>query len=410
MSDPLATGILLKLDVTVWTGSAALSAPDLGLDPGTVAAHYTLGRKRLVPKAALDPIATIVRQARYALDGLSHALPGRKPLRPRGGHARGRGAAHPRARTLRRTPSRRSSAAYPRWRADMAPQWDGAARAAWHTAGRPGDATPFVTAFLARVAAAYPMADALRRRFDFFWWTYSLRVAGTERVELIGLADAERARRTADATYRAEVEARVAAALEQSLAGFRAQLAEACQAVLAHLRSGRPLREGAVARLRRTIQRFRALNLVEDDAVESQLATFEQTCLDGLDPAAVQPRPRPARDAHGGAPGGRRGRHRGVAAECADRPRTASLRCRDRGRARRPGGRRGDPRIPRRGVTGARISRWSAIAASHHRAARWSGPSTRRWRPCTRASARPSPTRPGPCCSPAGPAAARPGS
>src|SRR5437867_13338595 len=46
-----------------------------GVDPGTIAAHYTLGRKRLVPKAALDPITTIVRQARYALEGLSHALP-----------------------------------------------------------------------------------------------------------------------------------------------------------------------------------------------------------------------------------------------------------------------------------------------------------------------------------------------
>ncbi|PYM56853.1 MAG: hypothetical protein DMD79_21085 [Candidatus Rokuibacteriota bacterium] len=110
-------------------------------------------------------------------------------------------------------------------------------------------------------------------------------------MALAGLADAERARRTADAAYRAEVEARVAAALEQSLAGFRAQLAEACQGVLAHLQSGRPLREGSVARLRRTIQRFRALNLVEDDAVEHQLATFEQTCLEGLDPAAVQRTP-----------------------------------------------------------------------------------------------------------------------
>ena len=292
----------------------------------------------------------------------------------------------------------------------MAPQWDAAARAAWHTAGRPGDATPFVTAFLARVAAAYPMADALRRRFDFFWWTYSLRVAGTERVELIGLADAERARRTADAAYRAEVEARVAAALEQSLAGFRAQLAEACQAVLAHLRSGRPLREGAVARLRRTIQRFRALNLVEDDAVESQLATFEQTCLDGLDPAAVQHAPdlRATLTA---------GLQAVVEAATAEWPQSAltgrALRRFDveaDGRARRAGGRRGEPRISRRRVTGARISRWSAIAASHPRAARGSGPSTRRWRPCTRASARPSPTRPGPCCSPAGPAAARPGS
>ena len=170
MSDPLATGILLKLDVTVWTGSAALSAPDLGLDPGTVAAHYTLGRKRLVPKAALDPIAAIVRQARYALDGLSHALPdgsrfvleaAAPEVEAQLTHARGRfGAA-----------VERFLAAYPRWRAEMAAEWDTAARAAWQTAGHPGEATPFVAAFLARVQAAYPAAEALRRKFDLFWWT-----------------------------------------------------------------------------------------------------------------------------------------------------------------------------------------------------------------------------------------------
>ena len=129
MSDPLATGILLKLDVTVWTGSAALSAPDLGLDPGTVAAHYTLGRKRLVPKAALDPIATIVRQTRYGLEGLSHGLPD--------GSRFVLTAATPEVEAqLTRSRERFGEAvdtflsAYPRWRAGMAPQWDGAARAA----------------------------------------------------------------------------------------------------------------------------------------------------------------------------------------------------------------------------------------------------------------------------------------
>src|SRR5262249_6582394 len=161
-----------KLDVTVWTGSAALSAPDLGLDPGTVAAHYTLGRKRLVPKAALDPIATIVRQARYALEGLSHALPdgSRFVLE----------AATPAVEAQLTRARRRFSAAVetflaasPRWRAEMAPEWDAAARAAWQTAGRPNEAGTFVTAFLARVGAAYPTADALRRKFDFFWWTYA---------------------------------------------------------------------------------------------------------------------------------------------------------------------------------------------------------------------------------------------
>jgi hypothetical protein len=288
--DPLATGILLKLDVTVWTGSAALSASDLGLDPGSVAAHYTLGRKRLVPKAALDPIVTIVRQARYAIEGLSHALPdgSRFVLEAATPEVE---AQLTRARERFGTAVEAFLAAYPRWRADMAPEWEAAAHAAWQTAGRPGETTPFVTAFLARVEAAYPTADALRRKFDFFWWTYTLRLAGGERVELAGLAEAERARRAADAAYRAEVEARIADALERSLAGFRAQVAEACQAVLTHLQSGRPVREGALERLRRTIRRFRSLNVVDDDGLERQLTAFEHACLDGVDAAAVSQAP-----------------------------------------------------------------------------------------------------------------------
>ena len=54
--------------------------------------------------------------------------------------------------------------------------------------------------------------------------------------------------------------------------------------MLAHIQSGRPLREGTVERLRRTIRRFRALNFVDDDALAGELAAFEQACLDGLDP------------------------------------------------------------------------------------------------------------------------------
>ena len=61
--------------------------------------------------------------------------------------------------------------------------------------------------------------------------------------------------------------------------------------MLGHIESGRPMREGALERLRRTIRRFRALNVVEDDGLERQLAAFEQACLDGLDAAAVSQAP-----------------------------------------------------------------------------------------------------------------------
>ncbi len=290
MSDPLSAGLLLKLDITVWTGSAALRAPDLGLDPASIAAHYTLGRKRLVPKHALDPVASVVRQARYAVDSLSHPLPD-------GSRFILEATAPEVEAQLRRGQARFEAAvatflgAYPAHRAAMAAEWEAAAEAAWQTAGRPGDAGVFVDAFLARVTAAAPTQAELGRKFDFFWWTYSLRLSGTERVELAGIVDAERARRARDAAYRAEVEARIGAALERSLAGFRAQVAEACTAVLGHIQSGRPLREGTVERLRRTIRRFRALNFVDDDVLAGELTTFEQACLEGLDPSAVQEAP-----------------------------------------------------------------------------------------------------------------------
>jgi hypothetical protein len=290
MSDLLATGLLLKLDVTVWTGSAALSAPDLGLDPASIAAHYTLGRKRLVPKQALDPLAAIVRQTRYALESLSHPLPD--------GSRFILAASAPEVEAqLRRGQGRFNAGvaafleAYPAHRAAMATEWAAAAAAAWRTAGCPGDGTAFIEVFLTRIAAAAPTLTELRRKFDFFWWTYSLQLGGIERVELAGAADAERTRRARDAAYRAEAEARIGAALERSLVGFRAQVAEACTAVLAHIRSGRPLREGSVERLRRTIRRFRALNFVDDDTLARELAAFEQACLNGLDPGAVQEAP-----------------------------------------------------------------------------------------------------------------------
>src|SRR5436309_8860343 len=166
MPDPLSAGVLLKLDVTIWTGSAALSAPDLGLDPASIAAHYTLGRKRLVPKHALDPVASVVRQARYALDSLSHPLPdgSRFVLETTAPEVEAQ---------LRRGQARFEAVvtafleAYPVHRAEIAAEWEAAAAAAWRTAGRPGDEAALIEAFLARVAAATPTPAELRRKFDF---------------------------------------------------------------------------------------------------------------------------------------------------------------------------------------------------------------------------------------------------
>ena len=289
MSDLLATGLLLKLDVTVWTGSAALSAPDLGLDPASIAAHYTLGRKRLVPKQALDPLATIVRQTRYALESLSHPAR-RQPLHPHGDRARGRGPASARPGALQRgrggvprglsgSPGRDGGGVGGRAGGGLAhgrlPGRRGRVHRGLPRAHRGGRADPSPS------CAGSSTSSGGRTRSGS---------AGPSGSSSRRAADAERARRARDAAYRAEAEAGSGPPSSGAWPAS-AQVAEACTAVLAHIQSGRPLREGTVERLRRTIRRFRALNFVDDDTLAGELAAFEQACLDGLDPGAVQEAP-----------------------------------------------------------------------------------------------------------------------
>ena len=290
MSDPLATGILLKLDVTTWTGSAALSAPDLDSTrapwPRTTPSAASGWCRR--PPWTRSPRSS-ARPA-TALEGLSHALPD--------GSRFVLAAATPEVEVqLTRTRARFGDAvetflgAYPRWRADMAPQWDarlappGTRRDAQGRSppssrrsspeSRPH--TPWPTrSGGASTSSGGPTRSGSRARSG---WNSSASPTPS------GPA----ARRTPPTARRSRRASRRRWSRASRASGPSSRTA--CQAVLAHLQSGRPLRESAVARLRRTIQRFRALNLVEDDAVESQLATFEQTCLDGLDPAAVQHAP-----------------------------------------------------------------------------------------------------------------------
>ena len=274
-------GLILRLDVSKWSGSAKLEADDLGLAPADVQAAFALGRKRLVEKAANDPIDTVAARAKYLLETLSHRLPD--------GSRFILAAAAP--EVLVKLRAQRDEfmhavdtflAAYPTWREAMQPEWRAAAEKAYATQAAKHPALPhdaFVAAFLARVDAAYPTADELRGKYDFMWYTYAFRAAGLHEVDMAVAAAEEERRREQDAAYEAEVRGRINEALDRSIGQLHASIAEAFGNVLEHVRSGRAVREGSIERLRRTIARFRALNLFGADSVESAIRQFEEQAL-----------------------------------------------------------------------------------------------------------------------------------
>jgi hypothetical protein len=289
-TDILGSGLIVQLKIKLWTGSAELETNDIGMKPEELAEHFQLGRKLLVPKDALDPVRQVARRAKYTLEQLSHPLPdgGRFLLAQTTPEALA--ALHDHRQEFFEAVERFITA-YPAARAAMESQWRAAAQTAWAKAGRPDTEDVFRQQFLARVAQLYPTEEQLRRKFDFFWLSYQLSLTGLREVSAARVAADEEKRRQADEAYRYEVQQRLAETLERSIGELHAQIAHTFERVLEHVKSGRPLRDGSLGRLRQSIERFRKLNVFGDSTLEQTIARFEQTCLEELDSATVSSSP-----------------------------------------------------------------------------------------------------------------------
>jgi hypothetical protein len=289
-TDILGSGLIVQLKIKRWTGTAELETNDIGMKPEELAEHFQLGRKLLVPKDALDPVRQVGRRAKYALEQLSHPLPdgGRFLLAQTTPEVLAALQGH---RQEFREAVERFIAAYPAARTAMEPQWRAAAQTAWMKAGQPDTEHASRQQFLARVAQLYPSEEQLRRKFDFFWLSYQLSLSGLREVSAARVAAEEEHRRRADEAYRQEVQQRLAETLDRSIGELHAQIAHAFERVLEHVKSGRPLRDGSLGRLRQSIERFRKLNVFGDSTLEQTIARFEQTCLHELDTATVSSRP-----------------------------------------------------------------------------------------------------------------------
>ena len=289
-TDILGSGLIVQLKIKLWTGTAELETNDIGMKPEELAEHFQLGRKLLVAKDALDPVRQVARHAKYTLEQLSHPLPdgGRFLLAQTTPEVLAALHAH---RQEFFEAVDRFIATYPAARAGMEPQWRAAAQTAWAKAGRPDTEEAFRQQFLARVAQLYPSEEPLRRKFDFFWLSYQLSLTGLREVSAARVAADEEQRRQADEAYRHEVQQRLAETLDRSIGELHAQIARTFDRVLEHVKSGRPLRDGSVGRLRQSIERFRKLNVFGDSTLEQTIARFEQTCLQELDTATVSSSP-----------------------------------------------------------------------------------------------------------------------
>lgn len=271
------TGVLVCLDIHMWTGTAGLDPDDLGLPQ--VPEIYALGRKYLVPRHLLRAIQSTATRAYRALE--HHSVP--FPV------GRARFVPLQAAPTLiRQLEELRDdfNAAVDRfmgeytlvWQAIMGQEYELAARAAYHVSRATGalkdvSEEKFVRSYLERVRTAYPLPETVRSKFAFSYHAY--QITAPELRALRSSAHAEDLARAAREAYRERMEA----FFDEAVRELRDRVAEACMEAAETISRTGTVTEHTLRALRRMVEDFRTLNFVNDREVERMLNDFAQTYL-----------------------------------------------------------------------------------------------------------------------------------
>lgn len=278
--DPIfQDGVLVDLDVCRWSGARRLSPEELGWRAEEFPEVYSTGSMQLIPKAALERFAQLESQARYLLERQSFAFPiGGARFVPR--------MVLPELLAQLDTLKARFAEStrtfldeYPALEAAMTPTWREIAKKTWEKAGQPEPLDLYEARSLDAIAAAYPPASRLERRFSFSWTCYTIQVANWQAADAYALAQQETQRRALEADYRAQAEARISAFVDEVVDTLRAETAALCQRVIAHIQSGKAVTERTLKSLGAFVSRFKALNFVGDEAIEAHLDALQAELL-----------------------------------------------------------------------------------------------------------------------------------
>ncbi len=272
------TGVLVQLDIHMWTCTVQLEPHDLGLPE--VPEMYQLGRRLLAPRHLLRPVQAAAQRAYRVWRNLTVAFPvGSARFCPI--------AALPRLleelRDCKAEFDRASSAFLSRYEVVfplMREEYEAAARSAYQVALASGTASgsmeEWVARYMKRMELSYPHPAEVSRKFSMQWTLFQLTAPelrpiarGTEAEVAASLAEEVRQQ------YRERVES----FLESAATEIRQRVAEACQEASETLSRNQTVTEHTLEALRRMVSSFRMLNFVGDHEIHSLLEDLSRRYL-----------------------------------------------------------------------------------------------------------------------------------
>ena len=264
---PFLDGVLVKLQISYWTGRRSLHSEDLGLNAEAIPDIFALGSKMIVPKNTISLFGKVRAKADYSLTQLSFPFP--------------LSDAHfvpytvlPKVMEALETQKVRFDAAV-------------------------GDFLSHYAEYHEQLVAEYPEhkealtrafipSESLKARFGFQMTFYSISVPRGMRVKAItGIRAVREAKAKQDAIaaiqqkYEIEFKRQMDDFLGQSVVMLRQRVTGVVKSVAVQMEKG-DLNNRSLKSLRQVIQSFRDLNFMSDNAVETALNNLERSMPVGV--------------------------------------------------------------------------------------------------------------------------------
>lgn len=254
-------GVLVDLKISYWRGKAPLKPEDLGIDASSIPDIFSLGRKLIIPKESLAKFDGINARAAYLVSQFTFPFPT--------GHSRFVPyAVLPQVMEELTDLSKRFQEEvgkfvenYDEYRVLMVKKYPE------HEAA---------------ILKAYIPRDRLHEKFGFSYALYEVTLPKGLKYRLTDARAVkeeseirQKKLQEAEEEYRRQFQAQMDGFLSGLVGKLRESVAEAAVKVSERISKGEMITKGSLDSLRRTIERFKALNFVGDSEVEEALAKLE---------------------------------------------------------------------------------------------------------------------------------------
>jgi len=278
-------GALIDLRCSFWRGQFKLRPVDLGLEESNIPDFFSLGRKRLFPKAEYDKFSKIEHEVRSYIynNSLSFPISGLYfiPI-----------ALIPTVTAFTDTKVVQFNAMtdnfitrYTNIRAEMLDKYEEVAEVAYQNMVNNGNGHEGVAAFKERliqhVKKLYPSSTELQAKYNLSYRLFTVHAPNLEMNEnnVGNLLDTAEERRRLTEQYQQQMEEQIREFVDDAVAQLRGRIVEALTSLRNAFNSSKSVTEKTMNYVRRTVGQFRNLNFMGDERVEELLQQFEEEYL-----------------------------------------------------------------------------------------------------------------------------------